>query len=506
MKKAALPSAESPNQDTHVSYERLLNITPLPIVIHTRGVLVYANKYALKLIGAKSKKDVIGQSVMRFIHPDFVEIVKERMAAIYSKGKQFTDVIYERLIRLDGSIIDVEIVSLRIMFKGELSVLITLQNITEHKASERILRESNSALETIIQSSPLAIYVLNGDGIVTMWNKVSEEIFGWKEDEVVGKILPIAQQDRFWEFQELMALLHQGKSFTRDLVRQRKDGSLIDVNVSATPLLDADGKLQTIVAIASDITERKELERKKDEFLGIASHELKTPVTSIKAYGQVLQTIFKRKGDTKAVELLGKMDAQVNKLTNLIGDLLDVTKIQAGKLQFEQEEYMFHALVEEIVGELQHTTERHTIKIRSNKPVTVFGDRERTGQVITNLLSNAIKYSPYADTIEVATEIATEIAPECVTLSVRDSGVGIPEDNKDKVFEQFFRVSGPRKETFPGLGLGLYISSEIIKRQGGKIWVESTEGKGSTFYFSLPLTAYFSYQPLDSIAQEGAKH
>jgi PAS domain S-box-containing protein len=228
---------------------------------------------------------------------------------------------------------------------------------------------------------------------------------------------------------------------------------------------------------------RIELERQKDEFIGIASHELKTPVTSIKAYGQVLENLFRKKGDIKAANQLAKMDHQVDRLNNLIGDLLDVTKIQAGKLQFNESTFAFNDLVKEVVSELQLTASKHTIITKLSKSVDMYGDKDRIGQVLSNLITNAIKYSPNAEKIV----INTSVHKTSVTLCVQDFGMGIPEDKKDKVFEQFYRISGDDQMTFPGLGLGLYISNEIIKRQGGKIWVESSMGKGATFCFSLPV-------------------
>jgi signal transduction histidine kinase/CheY-like chemotaxis protein len=243
------------------------------------------------------------------------------------------------------------------------------------------------------------------------------------------------------------------------------------------------GKPIRMVGVNIDITERKALERQKDDFLGIASHELKTPVTSIKAYAQVLESIFRKKGDAKAADQLAKMDAQVDKLTNLIADLLDVTKIQSGRLLFHEEVFEYNVLVEEVVEEIQRTVNKHTIIKKLGKNTDILGDRERIGQVITNLITNAIKYSPSADKIIVESTVDKDM----VTLRVQDFGVGIPKEKQERVFEQFFRVSGPKQDTFPGLGLGLYISSEIIKREGGKIWVESEEGKGSTFCFTLPI-------------------
>lgn len=232
-----------------------------------------------------------------------------------------------------------------------------------------------------------------------------------------------------------------------------------------------------------EVSERKKLEKQKDDFIGIASHELKTPVTSIKSYNQVLQLRFLKEENIMAVELLSKMNAQIDKLTNLIADLLDVTKIESGKLKFNKTYFDFRELAEEIVEEIQRTTENHLIKLESEKSKTIWGDRERIGQVITNFLSNAIKYSPQGKMIKVKACFNNK----SVTLFVQDFGVGIPEDAREKVFDRFFRVGGAKGNTYPGLGLGLYISSEIVKRHNGKIWVESEYGKGSKFCFTLPL-------------------
>jgi signal transduction histidine kinase len=234
------------------------------------------------------------------------------------------------------------------------------------------------------------------------------------------------------------------------------------------------------------MTEQKNLQQQKDDFIGIASHELKTPVTSIKGYAQVLEKMLQKKGDVKEAMMMNRMDAQIRRLTNLIGDLLDVTKINSGKLQFNDEPFEFNEMVKELVEDLQRTTEQHRLVEELNETGLVFGDKERISQVITNLVTNAIKYSPGADKIIIHASTKNNE----VVLCVEDYGIGIPADKLENVFEQFYRVSGDMQHTFPGLGLGLYISSEIIKREGGRIWVNSTEGKGSTFCFALPL-----YQP-----------
>ncbi len=245
-----------------------------------------------------------------------------------------------------------------------------------------------------------------------------------------------------------------------------------------------------------------EVARNKDEFMGAATHELRTPVTTLKGHTQVLQRQFSRKGDEKTTESLGKMNAQIDRLNNLIGDLLDVTKIESGKLQFQLGTFDFDELVRETVDSMRLTTERHEIRSVGTLKRKIFGDRNRIGQVISNFLSNAIKYSPHA------TEIIVNTVKERndVVFSVTDFGVGIPKADKDRIFERFYRVIGGRHTTFPGLGLGLYISAGIIIRHHGKIWVESKKGKGSTFFFSLPLKKARIRKEKNTIVEEEMKH
>ena len=192
--------------------------------------------------------------------------------------------------------------------------------------------------------------------------------------------------------------------------------------------------------------------------------------------------MLKKSGDEKNAEFAKKMDLQVIKLTSLIGDLLDVTKINSGKIHLNNDVFDFEKLVQESVEEMQMST-LHQIEITTENVGMVFADRERISQVITNLISNAIKYSPDAEKIMI--EVNGD--GKEVIFTVKDFGIGMPVEKKDRVFEQYYRVSGDEQSTFPGLGLGLYIASQIVERSKGKIWVNSVLGKGSTFSFSLPI-------------------
>ncbi len=227
----------------------------------------------------------------------------------------------------------------------------------------------------------------------------------------------------------------------------------------------------------------QDISRQKDDFISMASHELKTPVTSIKAFAQLLEQDFADLGNAKAAKMLSRMNLQIVKLTSLIGDLLDISRIAGGKLQYHLSYFDFNEMLQDTVREMQLTTKIHKINLSVIEAPPVFGDKDRISQVLTNLLSNAIKYSPRADTIDVSTCIDEEIIRVCV----RDYGIGIGKEKQDKIFERFFRVNGAKEDTYPGLGLGLYISSEIIKRHGGCISVQSNKSRGSTFCFEIPV-------------------
>lgn len=224
----------------------------------------------------------------------------------------------------------------------------------------------------------------------------------------------------------------------------------------------------------------QESERKKDEFISIASHELKTPLTTTKAYIQLSQKISN--SSERGYNLITKAEDQLSRLEKLVADLLDVSKIQAGKMIYNIETFAFDRLLMETVGSLQLTTSRHQILIERCDQVEFNGDKLRIEQVLNNFLSNAIKYSPDSNKIT----ILSEVRHGNIIVSVQDFGIGIDDNHLEGIFDRFYRVDNTAIR-YQGLGLGLFISSEIIKRHGGSFWIESEPGVGSVFYFLLPL-------------------
>lgn len=254
-------------------------------------------------------------------------------------------------------------------------------------------------------------------------------------------------------------------------------------DVVVTPLTYDNGKVQKMVAVSRDITAQKELEQRKEDFLSATSHELKTPLTSQKVFVQLLQKEIEKNKDSTYVHFTTKINEQTDKLTKLVTDLLDVSKVQGGKLVLNFAPFNMNECIRAAVDEMHAIAKKHKIVIKGKIVGDVKGDKERISQVVINLLTNAVKYSPKADKIIVSLKKDKNV----VLVSVQDFGIGIDKNELENVFDRFYRVSDIDEKTYPGLGMGLYIASEIVKLHGGKIWVDSTKGKGSTFSFTMPL-------------------
>lgn len=373
-------------------------------------------------------------------------------------------------------------------FKGYIGAC---TDVTEKTNIDNQLAQKNSELndqinqfEFVTDFMPVQLWTAKPNGELDYVNKQTLDFFGLPIEQLIGKKWPdnLHPDDREGYIVSWMESVTTGSPYQYEFRLVDKSGNYKWHLVRALPF-KVDGEIIRWFGTNTDINEQKEMQRQKDEFLGIASHELKTPVTSVKAYAQVLGAMLSKEGEEKKAAMVLKMDAQLNRLTNLIGDLLDVTKINSGRILFNKVWFDFNQAVQECIQDLQHTTHKHILVMDFKETGSIYTDRERIGQVITNLVTNAIKYSPQSNRII----ISTKKEDNMVILCVEDFGIGIPDDKKDRVFEQFYRVSGSKQHTFPGLGLGLYISNEIIRREGGNMWVNSVEGKGSTFCFSLPV-------------------
>jgi two-component system CheB/CheR fusion protein len=384
---------------------------------------------------------------------------------------------------------------------GEQLILLAIEDITdkrkiEHGLAEveRLLNESKERLKFAVDSAGLGTWDYAPQTKELVLDKRCREIFGLLPsapitiDVFLEKIHP---DDRTRVESNIRETLHDINSGEFDI--EFRTIAISEKNkwlkAKGRAYFNEHGVAIRFIGTLLDITVQKlideatrELLSKKDEFISIASHELKTPVTSLKAVLQILERTTLDKEEMKSVHaFVQKANKQVDKLTELIKDLLDVTKIQAGKLELKRTGFILGELIEECWEGLQANTLQHSILLEGEVNVEIYADRNRLEQVLVNLISNAIKYSPESDKVI----ITVEKLAEGVKIAITDFGIGIAQDKIPLLFDRFYRVD-ENSQRYTGLGLGLFISAEIVKQHQGHIYVESKEGKGSTFWFTIP--------------------
>lgn len=335
--------------------------------------------------------------------------------------------------------------------------------------------------KTIIKSSTDAIIGLNPDRIITSWNPAAEKLYGFTKEEVIGKSInitvPKSRKDELVGFKK-MAIKGRTHFETQ---RIRKDQTLFDASLTFTPIFDSKKKLIGFSMIVHDISEQKKLENLKKEFLAVAAHELKTPITTLKLLSQSHIFKFQKYGSDKiALQELVLMDKELDRLTRLVNDILDDQRVESGKLQLNLKSFNINDLIASVIMKAKIIYPDRKITFNPKGQLKVLADPQRIEQVIINLISNAAKYSAAKTPINIFVKEDQNKA----VIWVKDQGKGIPKNQQSIIFDRFYQVKSHSPQ---GFGLGLYISKQIVEKNKGKIWVKSAPGKGSIFYFSLPL-------------------
>lgn len=347
---------------------------------------------------------------------------------------------------------------------------------------------SREHLKVLANNIPQMAWTNLPDGEVNFHNQRWFEYTGVTFDEIRawGRQTVIHPDDMQVTMEKYNASLQSGNVFEVENRYRRADGVYRWHLNRSVPLRDDSGKILFWVGTATDIEDQKREMERKDEFIGIASHELKTPLTSLKGYLQLIN--HKKEILPESVkQYIDKAVTALNKLQRLVNDLLDVSKIQAGRLEYALQPVNLTELVNACIENARHIYPSHNFQIQGGADLIINGNDERLEQVIMNLINNAVKYSPSSNKIIINTAGHNGMA----RVSVTDFGMGLSALQIERIFERFYRVED-KKYMSSGLGMGLYISKEIVTNHHGKISVDSKMGEGSTFYFDLPMAVLSS--------------
>ncbi|HTD93105.1 MAG TPA: PAS domain S-box protein [Chitinophagaceae bacterium] len=358
-------------------------------------------------------------------------------------------------------------------------------DIDDEKRFNQRLQASELLFKTISNVSPVGLWMTNEKGINTFVNDTWLHWTGSRPNAKIPNswVEALVEEDKKKTIQQFELKAASLEKFSIEFRFYLWDGSVRWGLSEGYPYYDTDGKFAGYAGSVTDITERKQDELLKNDFLAVASHELKTPITSIKAYTQLLARTYDNTNDAFLKSALSKVENQVNKMSKLVGDFLNLSKIESDKFRLNREVFTLNELVNEAVSDIQLVSPAHLISVEAPGMVRIEADREKIMQVLTNFLSNAVKYSPDHRDIRVI----IEPGENSVTVSVRDKGIGIRQEEHAKIFQRFYRAESNNIQV-SGFGIGLYISAEIINAHQGEIGVKSNKAEGSDFYFKLPVT------------------
>ena len=443
----------------------------------------------LEIFGYDPSSETIDTHIFeKHIHKDFIDV----RAQALQKAQETGDLHYQtKIVLRDGSVKWIELYGrlLRESAASNAYISGTVRDITDLKNYEQKLSASEKKYRFLADVMPQIVWTGEPDGSLTYFNQSTLNYSGKSYKELLegdGLNQMVHPEEQEETGKRWAASVRTKKPFFFEHRFRDSNNEYRWFMSKAFPEMDDAGNVTKWVGTSTDIDDMKRQEQQKDDFIKMASHELKTPVTTIKGYVQLLKRTRKDSDDKFLVNSLNTIENQVNNLSVLIGDLLDISRMENGYLLLNKHKFSLVELVTESIEDIKASEQSHEInfEMKHFADIEVFADKERLKQVLTNLLTNAIKYSPKANSVNV--ELWVEDGQGIV--SVEDFGIGMEASELGKIFERFYRVSGDDEKTFPGFGIGLYIVKDIIQRLDGKIWVESEKNQGSKFYFSLPVS------------------
>jgi len=448
-------------------------------IIDSNLNIIKVNKALSELLGF-SAEELIGTQILDYACPEYITHWHELQDALWSKQTPFFK-LEVCLIKKDKTLIWVSVTTVLFNENDETFGLTVLDDITYKKQ----YKESEKRLNLALQFSKMAVWEMNLADYTVIRSESHDEIFGYK--------MPLAKWDRHSYRKQIV---HQDIPIFNDAIDSIGDNGLMDTSVRITTFQgqekwihfqgrlekDENGKARNILGTIKDVSKHKLNEKYRDQFINIISHELRTPITSIKAQTQLLEKKFTKLADENKSIMLTKINAQVDKLNILIKDLLEVSRTDQKTLPLKKANFSFDQMILDTLTEIQGTTSTHELILLENPAISFYGDRERISQVFSNLLRNAIKFSVGKDKVLVSVENKSGH----IITTVTDFGIGITAAHQPHIFKRFYKVDQENLYDTSGFGLGLYLSAELINQMNGEIWVTSEHQNGATFHFSLP--------------------
>jgi PAS domain S-box-containing protein len=468
--------------ENELKYQSLVEHLPLGVGVHVNGKLVFANRYAYKMMGAKAG-ELIGKNVLDFVHPEFRELVIERIKKVIV-GESLP-VIEEKYIRLDGKVIDVETSAIPFVYEGQVANQIIVRDITERKQAEEIIKRNETLFTQLFQVVPIGMVLLDESGKVEMVNKGFVEMFGFELTDLRGKNLNdfIVPEELLSEGIDLNNLIASNKVISVETVRKRRDGELLEVILYGVPVM-LENRTIGIYGVYVNITDRKKVEEELkirnaelDNFVYKVSHDLRAPLSSILG----LVNLARLPGNTDdPMDYINIIGEKVADLDHFIGDVLSHSKNL--KMEISTSNVDFHAIISRTFTDLSYLEGAQEVMVyRKVEGPEFVSDPWRISEIFRNLVSNAIKYRQ-RDSQKPEIRISIQIDFQKAEIVFADNGIGIEEENLNKIFDMFYRAT----EQSDGSGIGLYIVKNAVEKLGGSIFVESKFGFGTTFRLILP--------------------
>ncbi len=482
--------AEAALKESEQKYRGLVENSPDAIVIYADGKFVYVNKEFIHLMAATSEDELIGKPVIQIVHQDSIELVVERMRKVAVEGTVLP-IAEEKLIRLDGSVVEVEIKAMSIWFEHILAVQLIVSDITDRKRAETELRKLSQA----VQQSPVSVVITDINGTIEYVNPKTLETSGYSLEELIGnnpRIFSSGEKHKE-EYKILWDTITSGKEWRGEFHNKKKNGELYWESELISPIIDEKGNLLHFLGVKEDVTEKKQLlqdlinskekaesaNKLKDAFIANMSHEIRTPLNGILGMTSIIQEAYSQYAAAEEERFFTSIKRSSKRLINTVDKILNFSLMQIGDFPVKKADISLEAIIGGLVPEFNQLAAMKSLKIGFNTTIggdTVFADSNAIKTALENLIDNAIKFT---NTGSIDISIYRDKQSN-ICVDIRDTGTGISEEYLQGMFEPYSQEAIGYSRPYEGLGLGLAITKKLLDLNGASIAVKSKKGEGTS--------------------------